>query len=265
MNTDKKVYRHYGTNEFDSSRTFSSLSNLANYKPRGMWACPVDCEYGWKEWCEDEDFNVESLDQHFDFVLTEDARILEIHKVIDILPYTKWDGRPGVWSAVQDPTANFILDYDKLKNEFDGMEVFLHEDLVGLHWSKLFYGYDVDSIVLWNLDTVVVIDTEHKEGQAMKIREDAVNGNSYTDTVLVLFSDMNPGDEIYIIPNDHEKLDDIRKVADAAYGEWYAADSEDSDAYYDAIGSYVEAKLREAGFKENKDYLMFFGPGFEAD
>lgn len=99
----------------------------------------------------------------------------------------------------------------------------------------------------------------------MKAREDAVNGNSYTDTVLVLFSDMNPGDEIYIIPNDHEKFDDIRKVADAAYGEWYAADSEDSDAYYDAIGSYVEAKLCEAGFKENEDYLMFFGPGFETD
>lgn len=96
----------------------------------------------------------------------------------------------------------------------------------------------------------------------MKIREDAVNGNSYADTVLVLFSDMNPGDEIYIIPKDHEKFNDIREVADAAYGEWYAADTDDN-AYYDAIGSYVESKLREAGFKETEDYLMFFGPGFD--
>ena len=99
----------------------------------------------------------------------------------------------------------------------------------------------------------------------MKIREDAVNGNSYADTVLVLFSDMNPGDEIYIIPNNHEKFDDIRQVADAAYGEWYAADSEDSEAYYDAIGSYISTKLHNAGYKEYEDYLMFFGPGFDED
>lgn len=99
----------------------------------------------------------------------------------------------------------------------------------------------------------------------MKIREDAVNNNSYTDTVLVLFSDMNPGDEIYIIPSDHEKFDDIRKVADAAYGEWYGADDENTAAWYDAIGSYVESKLRDAGYVENEDYLMFFGPGFDAE
>lgn len=96
----------------------------------------------------------------------------------------------------------------------------------------------------------------------MKVRVDTINDNSYVDAVIVLYSDMNPGDEIYIVPADHEKFEDIQRVADAAYGEWYAADA-DSDAYYDAIGSYVESKLRKAGYTENEDYLMFFGPGFE--
>ena len=99
----------------------------------------------------------------------------------------------------------------------------------------------------------------------MNAKESAINSNSYVDTVIVLYSDMNPGDEIYIIPNDYEKAEDIRRIADAAYGEWYSADDENSNAWYDAIGSYVESKLREAGYVENENYLMFFGPGFETE
>ena len=157
-----KIYRHYGADKFDPDKTFSDLYNPVNFKPPGFWASPYDCEYGWKEFCEDQDFRTDSLESHFDFVLASDARILDIRTPSDVLPYTKKDPYAPAYSSlaekVKDPTVNRSLDYCKLMNDFDGMEVHISENPTEFWWSKLFYGYDVDSLVLWNLDVVRVVD-----------------------------------------------------------------------------------------------------------
>lgn len=153
-----KIYRHYGADTFDPGKTFSGYP--VNFKPPGFWASPCDCEYGWKEFCEDQEFRVENLARHFDFTLSKDARILEIHTPSDVLPYTKKDPYAPAYSSIgdKDPTLGRMLDVCKLMNDFDGMEVYISENYNDFWWSKLFYGYDVDSLVLWNLDVVRVID-----------------------------------------------------------------------------------------------------------
>lgn len=81
-----------------------------------------------------------------------------------------------------------------------------------------------------------------------------------------LTSCMNPGHEVYIIPVSQVHFDDIRKIADEAYEEWFSADEvTNPTAYYDAIGSYISYMLWQYGYKENEDYLMDFGTGWNAD
>lgn len=48
---------HYGSKEFDKDR-FTEIHNIpmCNKPSGGLWASPVGVEFGWKEWCEDNDF-----------------------------------------------------------------------------------------------------------------------------------------------------------------------------------------------------------------
>ena len=159
------IYRHYGADTFDKGWSYGSRENPVNFKPRGLWAGPVNPETNstsWHDWCEDSEWNLEGLTQHFDFVLSDDARILQIHTPADILPYTKPDPHAMYMSIarIPDPTAKVLIDHEKLRKDFDGMEVYFEENYNDFWWSRLFYGYDVNSLVVWNLDKVIVIDAD---------------------------------------------------------------------------------------------------------
>ena len=52
-----KRYIHYGHTQFNKDK-FTFIKNaLNNTKPIGeLWASDVGAEYGWKDWCKDNDF-----------------------------------------------------------------------------------------------------------------------------------------------------------------------------------------------------------------
>jgi len=125
------------------------------YKPKGLWACPEYAIDEWKDWCEDEDWNADSLTEHFDFTLKPETKILLIKDVYDILPYCKSDGITHSYTI--DPTVDKILDLEKIYREFDGMEVDMRSGWSRFHWSKLFYTWDVSSIVVWNLSRIIPV------------------------------------------------------------------------------------------------------------
>ena len=46
-------------------------------KPVGrLWASPINSEYGWKEWCNDESYSLDSFDTNFQFAIS--GNILKI-------------------------------------------------------------------------------------------------------------------------------------------------------------------------------------------
>lgn len=53
----KPIYVHYGSTFFEPSRNFP-ISNHRNWsKPfGGLWASRQDATFGWKDWCEREEF-----------------------------------------------------------------------------------------------------------------------------------------------------------------------------------------------------------------
>lgn len=94
--------------------------------------------------------------------------------------------------------------------------------------------------------------------------------NCWMQGAIVMQSELNENHEVIILPItvgfDTDDAWSMLEVAKTAYEEWFAADdTENPTAYYDAIGSYIEYKLREAGWIENEDYYMFFGDGWEAE
>lgn len=145
-------YIHYGHNSFDRN-LFTPISNEEMFvKPYGgLWASPIDAEYGWYEWCCDEHFHTNWLSKNFTFTLSEKAKVIHIRSVADLkeLPDQKspeWFKRDPIWKCI---------DFEKLLADgVDAVELHLSED--GGLYQEL-YGWDCDSILIMNPDVVEVV------------------------------------------------------------------------------------------------------------
>lgn len=87
-------YIHYGSSNFDINR-FEEIKNIMFFnKPiGGLWASSVDANFGWKDWCQTNNFNrwrVENSfkgsykDQFFKFTLSDEADIYTIDSPQDV-------------------------------------------------------------------------------------------------------------------------------------------------------------------------------------
>lgn len=156
----KTRYIHYGSREF-KSELFDPPRNRCNMtKPDGgLWASPVDAQYGWRDWCEANQFRECNEDDSFTFELTENANVIHIYKLSDLddLPQCK-DERLSFLSDW------FVPDFEWLvKRGCDAIELHLSEEdrtgcgfLEGLYWSL--YGWDCDSILILNPNIVVEVE-----------------------------------------------------------------------------------------------------------
>lgn len=142
-----KKYIHYGHKSFDRNR-FAPIRNRRCFtKPDGgLWASPVDAEFGWKQWCDSEKFRECRMEDAFCFTLAPGARVLYIDNVcvLDGLPQVKNEFSYSGWCQ---------LDFEKLlEMGYDAVEMSLSSD--GRLYMEL-YGWDCDSIVILNPDVIV--------------------------------------------------------------------------------------------------------------
>lgn len=153
-----KLYIHYGSKKFDKKKVTCEKSGFTiPSKPKyGLWASPVDTNWGWREWCAEERFRECDEEDSFMFSLTENAKILNIFSEDDILPYiirkegssfwTNWMGRPLKTSIIDG------IDWGKIISDgYDAVELY---NSIGLH-DTVFNSWDCDSIVILNPDIVV--------------------------------------------------------------------------------------------------------------
>lgn len=147
-----KRYIHYNSDTFDKERLKRALTHDKKYrrrdKPFGLWASPVNAELGWKEWCEDEEWRLDKLDESFEFSLSPEAKILTINKLEDAADFLLELRMHGI--RVQ------ALDLPMIYDRYDAMEVNMSNDFMNFHDNEVFYSWDVDSIVIWNPDIIVV-------------------------------------------------------------------------------------------------------------
>jgi len=154
----ERVYIHYNSDTYDQDRLRRAMVNKhknSRYdKPKGLWASPENSEWGWKDWCEGEEFHVEKLDKNFRFKLSPDAKVLRLNRIEEADRYITWiDNR------------NIELNLPLIYNHFDAMEVSYSSDYrFGSVWLddsrevlNLFNSWDVDSICIWNPSVIMPV------------------------------------------------------------------------------------------------------------
>jgi hypothetical protein len=155
------TYIHYGADKFIPEK-FTPVKNAAwgSTKPEsgGLWASAVDSEFGWKDWCESENFHLKNLEKSFMFKLKDDARILRIRSVDDLELLPKYN------SILK--SLSYIPDFEKAAEMYDGIELDLSHEVNKGEWIEgewieglyfKLYGWDCDSILILNPDVIVTI------------------------------------------------------------------------------------------------------------
>lgn len=140
-------YVHFGHKQF-LKQNFKKVKNYGWVKPEGgLWASSTEAEFGWKQWCKDQEFRECPEDNAFYFKLAAGAKVVHIRSLEDLkeLP--------------EDNTAKFKMsdmicpDFEKMRDTgIDAIELHLSEDY-RLYWAL--YGWDCDSILIMNPDIVM--------------------------------------------------------------------------------------------------------------
>lgn len=144
----KKKYIHYGFTEFDKN-LFQPISNgpIPTKPLGGLWASPVDAQYGWSAWCKNEAFGDCDSGNSFTFSLSENARVLTLRHKDDL------NDLPKVNAIFSHPLW-VCLDYEGLQESgWDAVEVDMSGGGNDLYFPL--YGWDCDSIVIFNPDVIV--------------------------------------------------------------------------------------------------------------
>lgn len=153
-------YIHYGHTRFDRN-AFTQVQNERMFpKPiGGLWASPIDSPWGWKDWCEAEQFKECREENNFTFTLSDDAKILRIYDVDDLKDLPEVEIPPKFrFCCDLYLTKRYYLDFEKLSKEYDGMEVYIATEEDGRNGNLYYalYGWDCNSICIFNPDIIVL-------------------------------------------------------------------------------------------------------------
>ena len=143
---------HYGCPHWVPSH-FVFPENLPTFvKPKGgLWASPVDSNYGWKEWCEAEDFHTESLKHWFVFEYTGRIMTIDTRKDLEKMCFRQmrlYPNRRGIPQMIQDLR---FPDFEKLSKKIDA--IYLTE--AGQWKTRMMmgpnlYGWDCECVLILN-------------------------------------------------------------------------------------------------------------------
>lgn len=137
---------HYGHDNFDLNK-FEVIKNRHGFnKPYGgLWASPVDeSKRVWKDWCLSESFHIDSLKNSFKFRLDKRSWILVIRSDKDLTKLDKYVIDLNMYLR--------IFDFEKMAMDYDAIYV---EAGSNYDLYQYLYGWDVDSILVFNPDIIV--------------------------------------------------------------------------------------------------------------
>ena len=136
----------YGNGWHYEASLFQSVQNRDFVKPAGgLWASPVNSSYGWKDWCQAENFG--DLTSYFTFWLT--GQVLVIDHAEDMLSLPWRAPYPAMSSLT-------FLDYEKIAAEGAAA---IHLTVRGQQetrftFPKNLYGWDCECVLVLNKDCI---------------------------------------------------------------------------------------------------------------
>ena len=139
---------HYGSSCFDST-LFTPISNphhsLSNWsKPiGGFWCSPQNSTFGWKDWCEASDYQIDNLSRSFQFQLHNNANIA----VIDCLSHVR---RLPLRGEINRFPKN--IDWETLTQSCDAVWLTLR----GYQFMRCIGEFDLSS---WGCESIVILNS----------------------------------------------------------------------------------------------------------
>lgn len=142
---------HYGTAKFDRENIRPVFdSHWIKPSGGGFWASPVGAEYGWKQWCEDWTFNVESL--KLKTLLTFVGNVITIDCAKD-LERLEWHCHPGSMFGKEGICFASMkrAGVDAIHLTTRGQEQTRHS------MPRSLYGWDCESVLIMNPETLTAL------------------------------------------------------------------------------------------------------------
>lgn len=151
------IYIHYGSTAFNSRQGFPIRNRDYWVKPEGgLWASRKDASFGWKNWCEEEEYRDCNVSNSFEFTLRNDANIAVISTLsqLQTLPEMK---------HVRFTPISYCIDFEEcVRHGVDAIELCWYGEeykkIKGEDLHFTLYGWDCDSIVILNPNIVVPIN-----------------------------------------------------------------------------------------------------------
>lgn len=141
---------HYSAEAFTFDASMVYAEDAHGFKPVGLWVS-VDGDCGWREWCENERFNLESLKHVSEVTLKPDANVLLIDSPEKLLAFNARFRREDDNLAIRN------IAWGKVKALYDGLIIapYQWKHRLDLMW---YYGWDCASGVIWNLSAIAGVD-----------------------------------------------------------------------------------------------------------
>ena len=151
---------HFDEHKFKNAKQ-SDTRNFLNKPDFGLWCSPINSNWGWKDWCESEDFRTAKLTFGTKFKLKDDAKLLVIDNYNDLLEALKKFGT--YFFEIYDKVS--ILDFDSIiKEGFDGMYLTeegnrqCHLPFGGPRWATDLNTWDCESLIIFKKEVMKDIE-----------------------------------------------------------------------------------------------------------
>lgn len=157
------TFIHYGSSYFDPTIVENSKdhSTCLNKPSFGLWASPVDSDWGWKDWCESEEFYKSDFSKYFVFKLKSNAKMLTIRslkdwdKILNEVLKDSFNTSKDIFVTIDSDQRNKIWEY--ICKKYDAILVIMSDHYGTMHMSFEFNAWDCDSIVVFNPEVVNIV------------------------------------------------------------------------------------------------------------
>lgn len=142
------ILTHFSVQDWELERNWIYLQG--HWKPRGLWLSDENTEgWGWKTWCEDESFGLSRLQSATDFTLTEDANIIHLKNIEEVLAFHDEWKDPDYYP--NEPSLSRI-NWEPIAEKYDGILITPYERDWRMNFPMWYCGWDVPSGCFWNLN-----------------------------------------------------------------------------------------------------------------
>lgn len=141
---------HYSKDKFilDPERKYEQFNGEADslinpLKPRGLWLSD-DSDYGWAEWCQSEEFELNKLKMKTKFLVNpEKLIILRSHEDVKNFDL-EYRFNPFCFRAL------YLINWNRVKDKYSGVLVtpYCYKARWDFTW---YYGWDCASACVWDL------------------------------------------------------------------------------------------------------------------